>query len=379
MSDQPRAEAPVVRIGSSPDKTVVGRKLELARPVTVGRSGASDVVIDDSRIADIHVELSGDGDGVHVRDLGAESGTFVNEQPVTQHRAEPGDRIRIGRTRIIVEGGEPAIAQPLAEPARRASGKRGFAAVVVAVLAVAGIVGRHVASGGGDGAELIPKLERSTVLIEINDGTEHVLGSGTIIRKDGIILTNDHVAEPMVDGHRLAGPLLVSVMSDDDKPAKPLYRAKVLASDDYLDVAVLRITATAAGGSVSTSSLNLPAVHVGDSDDLATGEHLNVTGFPAIGGGRIGVIHYSDGSVSGFVPDDTLDTDRAWVKTDTPLAAGNSGGLAADDDGEIIGIPTAIVGDGRSTISLVRAIDAVKPVIAAALAGRTWVSPYPRG
>lgn len=67
------------------------------------------------------------------------------------------------------------------------------------------------------------------------------------------------------------------------------------------------------------------------------------------------------------------------MKTDTPLAAGNSGGLAADDDGEIIGIPTAIVGDGRSTISLVRAIDAVKPVIAAALAGRTWVSPYPRG
>ena len=62
-----------------------------------------------------------------MRDLGAESGTFVNEQPVTQHRAEPGDRIRIGRTRIIVEGGEPAIAQPLAEPARHL-GKRGFAA-----------------------------------------------------------------------------------------------------------------------------------------------------------------------------------------------------------------------------------------------------------
>ena len=33
MSDQPQAEAPVVRIGSSPDKTVVGRKLELAQPV----------------------------------------------------------------------------------------------------------------------------------------------------------------------------------------------------------------------------------------------------------------------------------------------------------------------------------------------------------
>ena len=96
----------------------------------------------------------------------------------------------------------------------------------------------------------------------------------------------------------------------------------MLASDDYLDVAVLRVTATAAGDSVNTSSLNLPAVQIGDSDDLATGEHLNVTGFPGIGGGRMGVIHYSHGSVSGFVPDDTLARERAWVKTDTPLAAG---------------------------------------------------------
>ena len=141
MSDQPRTEAPVVRIGSSPDKPVVGRQVELTQPVTIGRGGASDVVIDDSRIADLHVELSADADGVHVRDLGTESGTFVNEQLVTQQRAEPGDRIRIGRTRIIVEGGEPAIAQLHAEPPRRASRGRRFAIVAVAVLAVAGLAG----------------------------------------------------------------------------------------------------------------------------------------------------------------------------------------------------------------------------------------------
>ena len=47
MSDQPRAEAPVVRIGSSPDKTVVGRKLELAQTGHRRSRGASDVVIDD--------------------------------------------------------------------------------------------------------------------------------------------------------------------------------------------------------------------------------------------------------------------------------------------------------------------------------------------
>jgi putative serine protease PepD len=369
-----RSHRPTIRVGSSPDRSIVGRTVELAAPISVGRHPDCDLPIDDSRIADRHAELSADGEDVRVRDLGSSSGTFVNEQAVIDDRAAPGDRIRVGRTRILVEGGARAEAPHMQVQKRRRRAPR----VVVAIVALAaiGLIGRHVV-GVGDGTSLIPRLERSTVLIEITDGDDHVLGSGTIIRKDGVILTNDHVAEPVVRGHQLSGPLLVSILTEPDTPAKPMYRARLLASDAYLDVAVLRITATADGHSVSGSSLNLPVVKLGETDELTSGDHLNVTGFPAIGGGRMRVIHYSDGSVSGFVPDDTLDTDRAWVKTNTPLAAGNSGGLAADDDGRIVGIPTAIVDDGRSTISLLRAIDAVKPVIAAALAGRTWVSPYP--
>ncbi len=163
-------------------------------------------------------------------------------------------------------------------------------------------------------------------------------GSGTIISSTGLILTNAHVASPASQGNPDIEPdaLAIGLMDQEDQPPAFLYFAKVKAVDGFLDLAVIQITSTMDGADVNPNSLNLPFVALGNSDDLHVGDHINIFGFPGIGGDTI---TFTDGSVSGFTSEEGLG-DRAWIKTDATIAGGNSGGLAANDAGFIIGVPT---------------------------------------
>jgi S1-C subfamily serine protease len=199
-------------------------------------------------------------------------------------------------------------------------------------------------------------------------------GSGTIIGADGLILTNAHVAKPSAAGLAIydqdptpvrdpAG-LVVAVVEAEDRPPVQRYRASVVAADGYLDAALIKIDRNLDGSPISSGTLRLPTVQVGDSDALRVGDGLTVIGFPGIGGDTISL---SSGEVSGFLGDDRIGT-RAWIKTDAVVSHGNSGGLAADTNGRIVGIPTR----GREDVggySLVRPIGLVRPLILAAIGG----------
>ena len=164
-------------------------------------------------------------------------------------------------------------------------------------------------------------------------------GSGTIISSTGLILTNAHVASPASQGDTASEPdaLAVGLMDKEDQPPTFLYFAKVRAVDGYLDLAVIQITTTLDGAEVNPASLNLPFVPLGNSDQLHVGENINIFGFPGIGGSTI---TFTTGNVSGFTAEEGIG-DRAWIKTDATIAGGNSGGLAANNAGFIIGVPTS--------------------------------------
>ena len=164
------------------------------------------------------------------------------------------------------------------------------------------------------------------------------VGSGTLISSDGLILTNAHVADPTAVGEPESHPdaLAVGLVSSEDKPPVFSYRADVVAIDGYLDLAVIRISSTMDGSAINTSDLHLPFVPLGDSDAVHVGDHINIYGFPAIGGETI---TYTAGNISGFTAEDKIG-DRAWIKTDAAISGGNSGGLAANDAGAIIGVPS---------------------------------------
>ncbi len=198
-----------------------------------------------------------------------------------------------------------------------------------------------VPPGGASHADLI----KATVQIYglFNEGGQlkpKYSGSGTIISPTGMILTNAHVASPASQGDYEDEPdkLGILVIDQEDQPPVPTYYAEVKAVDGYLDLAVIQITATLDGTNINPSSLNLPYVQLGNSDDLHVGDPLEVIGYPGVGGKTI---TFTTGSVSGFTPEGNLGP-RAWIKTDAGISGGNSGGLGASAAGLIIGVPTKL-------------------------------------
>jgi serine protease Do len=142
------------------------------------------------------------------------------------------------------------------------------------------------------------------------------LGSGVLIDREGVIVTNHHVIQ---DADR------VEVTLHDGR----VLGAKVVGSDPRTDVAVLRLDEVPA---------DLRPLRWGDSDTLRLGETVLAIGNPfgightltrgivsAKGRATLGVAEYED-----------------FIQTDAAINPGNSGGALVDTRGELVGIPTAI-------------------------------------
>jgi len=161
-------------------------------------------------------------------------------------------------------------------------------------------------------------------------------------------LTNAHV----VTG---ADELIINLTSDADQSPTPTYYAEPIEVDHVLDLALLQITTDLDGNEVVRSELDLPALELGNSDDIALGQRVCILGYPGIGRETV---TFTEGTVSGFVSEDLGDgSERIWVKTDTDISFGNSGGTAVDDRGLLVGIPTAGVGSEMETLGYLRPIN----------------------
>lgn len=158
--------------------------------------------------------------------------------------------------------------------------------------------------------EIAEKLRRSTVLI---DAGGRGSGSGVIWQRDGLIITNAHVAQG----------LRARVQLWDGRE----FEAGITVRDPRLDFAALRIPAT-----------DLPTAETADSSQLRPGELAIAIGNPLgfVGALTTGVIH-AVGPLRGF-------GSRAWVQASVRLAPGNSGGPLADARGRVIGINTMVAG-----------------------------------
>lgn len=161
-------------------------------------------------------------------------------------------------------------------------------------------------------------------------------GSGTIISEDGLILTNAHVI--LSDRYYEVIDLVVAITVAQDQPPEQMFYADVIQADANLDLAVIKIRSDLNGGPPNFESLDIPPVPLGSSDELQLGDELVIIGYPGIGGETITLTR---GEVSGFTSEQSYGN-RAFIKTSATIAGGNSGGLAATAEGEIIGVPTQV-------------------------------------
>jgi S1-C subfamily serine protease len=161
-------------------------------------------------------------------------------------------------------------------------------------------------------------------------------GSGSIISADGLILTNAHVVLP--EKYFDLEQIQVGLTTQIDAPPERTYVAEVLQADPQLDIAVIRIIEDLAGKPIDFVNLDLPVVPLGDSEELGLGDPIIILGYPGIGGDTITV---TNGEVSGFTGE-VGRGNRAYIKTSATIAGGNSGGLAVNSRGELIGVPTQL-------------------------------------
>lgn len=200
---------------------------------------------------------------------------------------------------------------------------------------------------------------QATVLVLVPDdnGDLYDSGSGTVLDADlGIILTNYHVLGDTDTGDLFNsdGLAYIAVNPTELRGAPVIkYVAKLVEGTPDLDLAVLRVTGLANDeDGALPKNLGLVSVNRGNSDDLLPGDPLAVIGFPGLGGSTV---TFTDGVVSGFLDEDD-DGFYEWIKTDTEVNPGNSGGLAIDQQGDFIGVPTAGYSraDVAGKISLIR-------------------------
>jgi serine protease Do len=158
--------------------------------------------------------------------------------------------------------------------------------------------------------EVAERLRRSTVHVS-SGGRGH--GSGIIIKSDGTIVTNEHVAR--------VGRLGVTLWDGRSFPVE------IAARDARRDLAILRVAAS-----------DLPAATLGDSSRLRPGELVIAIGNPLgfMGALTAGVVH-AVGPLPGLGP-------RKWIQAGVRLAPGNSGGPLADASGNVVGVNTMVAG-----------------------------------
>ena len=151
------------------------------------------------------------------------------------------------------------------------------------------------------------------------------LGSGIILNEEGYILTNEHVVGDM-------DKLTVKLKN------KKTYEAKLIGSDKTIDLALLKIKASAG---------DLKPVALGDSSKVRVGNWAIAIGAPH------GLEHsFTVGVVSAIARGGIDSSGLGYIQTDAAINHGNSGGPLLNIHGEVIGINRMIVSPSGGSIGI---------------------------
>ncbi len=158
------------------------------------------------------------------------------------------------------------------------------------------------------------------------DGTS---GTGSLVRRDGMILTNNHVImnpktrKPYVNIRVFFKPTRIT--GDSKVDLKEPYSIRMVARDESLDLAVIQ---------VQNAPRSVPILELGDSETVDIGSSVAAIGHP--GGGGLWTL------TTGTISSRRKDGDRDIFQTDAAINPGNSGGPLLDEHANLIGVNTFV-------------------------------------
>jgi serine protease Do len=203
-------------------------------------------------------------------------------------------------------------------------------------------------------AEALPAVVNVTTdMVSASGQTGQGVGTGFVVRADGIVVTNCHVVE---------GATKITVFTSAKNPDR--YDARVIGGDCEHDLAVLKI-----------DGRNLPTLPLGNSSDLVLGQNVVAIGYAlALEGGptvTTGIVSSLDRTVQ--VQDPNCEvchnfsrTYSSVIQTDAAINHGNSGGPLLNMQGQVVGINSAGA-DTAENIGFAIAIDSAKNAIQQAI------------
>lgn len=188
----------------------------------------------------------------------------------------------------------------------------------------------------------------------INDsGEESSGGSGTIMSKNGLVLTNAHIIPSYADNE--APPTCLVILPDPTTgaPDEIYYAYPIIIPEisEQYDLAFVQIDDVFVDDE-GIARGDYPKVfpEYDDSkycrnENVILGERIKIYGYPAISGGY--ALTITDGVVSSLLLDEGL------IITSAKISYGNSGGLAVDQYGCRIGIPSMVTGDENESLGVI--------------------------
>lgn len=187
--------------------------------------------------------------------------------------------------------------------------------------------------------EEIDRISLAVVQVIAPDGS----GSGSIVAGTPYVLTNRHVVEGFYE-------FTIATLKDANRPVEESFKAELVSFSPDYDMALLKITSDIEGRSLSVDDLTngydniflgFPALtYASDEEIPGRGDEIALLGYPGIGDDEL---VYTKGIISSVKFDLYNGQEMpVWYRTNAEMSPGNSGGIAINGNGEVIGLPTYV-------------------------------------
>lgn len=225
--------------------------------------------------------------------------------------------------------------------------------ISLAVLVALIVIFSLIPSNSSKSTSTQNKIASSVVNILCPDGENSSGGSGTIIDESGLVLTNAHIVPQDKDGNLTTEECVVTLPDPTSGNVNEVYLGKPIlfpdVSSEY-DLAFIKINKEYVdddGTSYGTYPREFPSFFTNgcENDAPRLGEAVRVYGYPAISGDGY-YLTITDGTVSSLPDDGT-------IYTSAKISHGNSGGLAVDEKGCMLGVPSMVSSDENESLGII--------------------------